>query len=64
MLFENFGSLTLITASNQRELDWLNENLESETWQWTGDFLAVEPRLADAILEKWISDRNAHSGGG
>ena len=50
------GSVVLLQPITEAASDWIDENIESEGWQWFGGALAVEHRYADAIIEGMQSD--------
>ena len=50
------GSVVLLQPITEAASDWIDENIESESWQWFGGALAVEHRYADAIIEGMQSD--------
>ena len=60
MKAQDFGSVVLLVPATEGELQWLLDNCNVESWQMLGGALAVEPRMADAILEGFNSGRNAY----
>ena len=56
MRLERHGTVTLLVPESLAERHWLEAHADAEPWQWTGGALAVEPRLADAILEAHRGD--------
>jgi hypothetical protein len=53
--FINQGTLIQIVPKNDNATKWLKENLQTESWQWFGNTLCVEPRYAEGI-EEMIED--------
>ena len=51
MQLQDHGTIALIIPANQGEMDWLRDNVQYESWQVQGGALAVEPRMAEAIME-------------
>jgi hypothetical protein len=51
VITDNFGSIVGITPMTQAARDWLDENCQTEPWQWLGATLNVDTRLAGDILE-------------
>lgn len=45
------GSIVQIKPISQAATDWLDENVESEGWQWLGRSLSIEHRLAEPVIE-------------
>lgn len=45
------GSITMLATHTDAALDWVEENIELEDWQWQGNQFAVEPRYLDALIE-------------
>jgi hypothetical protein len=44
VLIENHGSVALFTPMMPDAHQWIEENVEIETWQWIGCSIACEPR--------------------
>ena len=49
--FINSGSLIQIFPITKEAKEWLEDNCETESYQWLGNSLCVEPRYFDAIYE-------------
>lgn len=47
----NNGYIIIFTPDTKRAADWLNSNVQSESWQWLGNALCVEHRYADGLIE-------------
>lgn len=45
------GSIVLFVPRDDDAREWLEDNTASEPWQWLGGALAVEWRLAGALIE-------------
>ena len=48
---ENHGSVMTFQPLTPVGQDWIDENVESEDWQWLGGRLAVEPRCARDLAQ-------------
>ncbi len=48
---QDCGSVAMIVPKSVEAKDWLDENVQSEGWQWLGAGLAVEPRMLPLLLE-------------
>jgi hypothetical protein len=46
VLVRNEGTVFVFCPLTDRAKDWLEENVESESWQWFGNALVVEHRHA------------------
>ena len=53
---ENHGSIILFRPFTETGRIWLDFNCVNEPWQWFGDALAVEPRMAPDIYDGLIAD--------
>lgn len=51
MQFNNQGSICTFTPDNDVEKKWMSDNLETETWQWQGNSLVVDHRMAHDLVE-------------
>ena len=49
--FEDFGSIWLVTPMTATARSWIEENVATESWQWIGGSLAVEPRCVPNLAE-------------
>ena len=47
--FENHGSVMLVCPETQKGRRWLKSAASAESWQWLGQNLATEPRMAFAM---------------
>ena len=50
----HFGTLRLLKCLDPDASRWLAENAHIEPWQWQGEGLAVEPRMAREIISAFI----------
>lgn len=50
MKVQDEGSIVLLQPDSDAEREWLEENTDSEPYQWLGPNLAVEWRYAAAII--------------
>ncbi len=46
----NEGSVVLFTPLTEDARAWIDENVQSESWQWLGASLAVDHRFAMDLL--------------
>lgn len=53
---ENGGSLFLFRPLTDAGREWLNENTETEPYQWFGGALAVEHRYAQDLAQGALND--------
>jgi len=53
---KNEGSVVLLIPMSDRGKDWIDENLQLESWQWYGNAAAVEARYADPIVDGMMDD--------
>lgn len=51
VITDNFGSIVGITPMTPAAREWLDENCQTEPWQWLGATLNVDCRMAGPILE-------------
>jgi hypothetical protein len=56
VLIENNGSIFSIIPLTQEGRDWIDNNVQSEGWQWLGDRLNVEPRYAYDLAAGMLAD--------
>ena len=48
---DRMSSVVGITPMNPAAREWLDENCQADDWQWQGETLNVDRRMAPAILE-------------
>ena len=48
ILIESCGSMVMVTPMTAAGREWIDENVQSQSWQWMGLSLAVEFSYADA----------------
>ena len=48
---ENEGTISLVTPLNAAAREWIDENIHTESWQWIGGSVAVEPRCLENLIE-------------
>jgi hypothetical protein len=53
---ENQGSIILLRPLNDAAEAWLDDNVQTEGWQWFGGALATEPRMVLPVLEGFVAD--------
>ena len=51
VLTDNFGSIVGITPMTPIAREWIDENCQTEPWQWLGGTLNVDRRYADDLVE-------------
>ena len=56
VLVDNFGSVVGITPMTPAAQEWIDENCQTEGWQWLGATLNVEPRYAGDIVAGMQAD--------
>ena len=61
---ENHGSVVLLRPITPEAKDWIEENCATESWQFMGTALAVEPRYVSPILAGLREDGFTVSAGG
>jgi hypothetical protein len=44
------GTVVFITPVSEEAMQWVDENLNLEAWQWLGSGFGIEHRYADDIL--------------
>lgn len=54
--FTFHGSIALMFAHTSTGQEWVNENVNIEPWQYYDPYVAVEPRMAEAIIDGAIND--------
>ena len=47
---ENHGSVVLLRPLSDEARLWIDENVQTEGWQWFGDAFAVEPRYVEPLV--------------
>ncbi len=53
---ENEGTIVLVRPLTTEARAWIDENVQTEPWQWFGGGLAVEPRYAHDLVEGMQAD--------
>jgi hypothetical protein len=53
---ENHGSIFMFQLLSEEAREWVAEFVASEDWQWFGDGLCVEPRMARDLVDGMIAD--------
>ncbi len=51
----NNGSVFSFQPVTQAGKDWIEENVQTEPWQWLGNTLAIESRFAGELTDGMIS---------
>lgn len=51
VVVENHGSIVLLRPNTPEASAWIDENCATESWQFLGTALAVEPRCVEPIVE-------------
>ncbi len=49
--FENNGTTWSIVPETKKALKWMEDNLATESWQWLGNTLVVDHRMAQGVRE-------------
>lgn len=50
------GTIVQIIPVSQTAKDWIDENVESEGWQWLGRALCIDHRYAEDIIDGMLSE--------
>jgi hypothetical protein len=61
---ENHSTVALLRANTPEATDWIEEHCFSESWQYMGSALAVEPRYLPPIIAGLREDGFTVSAGG
>lgn len=51
VLFEDHGTIALLTPQTDAGREWIETRLDTEPWQWLGRSLTIESRYAIEIME-------------
>ena len=51
VLIENHGSIAMFTPMTPAAREWVEENVEVESWQYMGASIACEPRSLDNLVQ-------------
>jgi hypothetical protein len=51
MLVRNCGSIWQFFPLSQKASDWIDEHVETESWQWMGNSLVVDWRFGGPLLD-------------
>ena len=54
--FVNNGTICTIYVYTEAAKDWVNENVQTEGWQWMGNGFSGEPRMMLAVAEGMQAD--------
>lgn len=49
--YGSYGSIVMVTPITDPALDWVDENLELESWQWMGASFSCEARMLADLVE-------------
>lgn len=47
---EDHGSLILVHLNTKRARSWIKKHVLTESWQWLGNAIAVEPRYTEELI--------------
>lgn len=53
---DNSGSIVGLTPITPAAREWIEEHCQTEPWQWMGETLNVDTRMAGNILEGMQAD--------
>lgn len=56
VIVHNGGTLFQFEPQTQAAKDWIEQNVQTESWQWFGGSLVVEHRYAAQLAEGMIAD--------
>jgi hypothetical protein len=45
------GTIIMLRPNTDAARDWLDENVQSESWQWQGMFLCIDHRVAQPLID-------------
>lgn len=45
------GSIVMLRPNTDAAREWMDENVHAESWQWQGDFLCIDHRMAQPLLD-------------
>ena len=51
LLVRNCGSIWQFFPLSQKASDWIDENVETESWQWVGNSRVVDWRFGGPLLD-------------
>jgi hypothetical protein len=58
------GTVWAIRSLSRRARRWIEEHVQSETWQWLGDTLVIDHRYAWPLIEGMSADGLIYRAGG
>ncbi len=56
LVVEQRFSLVHLTGMTDRGRRWLRRHCQAEAWQWLGEALTIDHRLAEAIVRHLLDD--------
>ena len=51
ILVRDEGTIIMLCPANAEAQEWLDEHVEAEAWQYMGEWLCVDRRMAEPLLE-------------
>jgi hypothetical protein len=51
----NQGTMTGVLPLTEQASQWVDDNVQSEGWQWLGKILWVDHRMVDALIDGMIA---------
>ena len=55
-LLYDCGSIIQLTPQTRSAKEWLQANVESEGWQWMGNGLCIDRRMAIGLVEAIVAE--------
>lgn len=52
---DRMGSVVGVTPMNQAAREWLDANAQAEPWQWQGETLNIDQRMAPPIIDAAVA---------
>ena len=56
VVIKNEGTVWAFTAQTSRAKQFIDENVQTESWQWLGKSLVVEHRYAQGLIDLLIEE--------
>lgn len=56
VVVENHGSVCMVTPMSPAAHEWVDENVQLDSWQWLGASFACEPRYVSSLIDGMVDD--------
>lgn len=53
---ENHGNLFLLHLLSPEARAWVDEHVQTESWQWAGEALAVDQHYIENLVDAMVAD--------